>query len=174
MWSAATVTAAILDRAGRYDEALGIHLGYIDYALNTSQPRLLWKARTDLGVAYHLQGKLQEAEDTYRAALEEVPPEDPNHFVLMANLGEVLLDLGRVDDAAEYLLGALPTAVGRTSLRVYMLALLVEAECRRGSVDAARALADQEASEFETALKQDPTLGYVLDRMQSALSRAEA
>ena len=154
---AARLHGGMLDRHGHHDESVlllreALALG--ERAPEVDQSVLL----IDLGVSFHLHGDLDAAEQHYRRGVELVGPRDVNHGFVLANLGEVLLDAGRVDDAAEQLRRALREAVGRPNLSAWATALLVEAEARRGNGEVAQALAVQAEAELIPVIAGDPSI----------------
>ena len=89
-------------------------------------------ALTEVGVTYHLLGDLAQAERSYREALAS-SEERANQVVLMSNLGEVMLDAGRLDEAAAQLRATVQRAHGRATLSAWALGLLVVTEAERGA-----------------------------------------
>ncbi|MDP9116034.1 MAG: tetratricopeptide repeat protein [Actinomycetota bacterium] len=169
---ACSLLAVLLDRAGRHSEAHTLYretLVLIEENQNPDSPQERTRVLCDLAVSYHLQGDLQSAEQQYRHAISTASPTDVNALVLMINLGELLLDLGRPEEAAAHLSTTLQSARGRPALSAITVALLAEAEAKRGALDEARALADQAEREFADIMSQDPSTAYVRDRMRSTL-----
>ncbi len=162
-----TLAAIVLDHAGRFEESLPFHQEAIDQA---SDVYSVGMAQHDLGVRHHLLGEFDQAEALYRAALTATASENPpNALALMTNLGELMLDAGRIEAAASHLRAAVRKAEGNYSLRMYALALLIEAQCRLGNADLARALAAQSESDLNTLVADDPSLTDMMERMRAAL-----
>jgi predicted ATPase/class 3 adenylate cyclase len=163
--------AMSLGRQGRHDEAVPLlHevLALGDDNAEVDQSRTL----IDFGVALHLVGDLSAAEANYRRALERLGLRDVNRGLALANLAEVLLDAGRLDEARDQLRAAIRETIGRPNLSAWSAGLLVEAEARLGNLEVALALAAQAEIELRQVLESDPSVAYVRDRMRHALRDA--
>jgi non-specific serine/threonine protein kinase len=166
--TATSEAAIILDRAGLQAEAEPLHQETV--RLSEAPDQSVGPALLDLGVSYHLVGKLGEAEQNYRSALAHVGDDPLNRTSCLINLGEVMLDAGRFDEAASQLRAALQDARShRPKAGAWALALLAEAEARRGAIEEARALAEQAERDLLPLCAGDPSLRSVLDRMHKAL-----
>ena len=165
---AANVAASVLGRLGHLDEALPLQLHLVAVA---GDDRDRSAALTEVGVTHHLLGDLDQAERYYRAALDITAEDDPNYLVLMGNLGEVLLDAGRLDEAAEQLRTTVRLTHGRVTLNAWALGMLVVAEAERGALDVVRALAADAQAGLEAVIRTDASVSYVLDRMLETLAR---
>ncbi len=166
---AVRMLAGMLDRTGRHEDAVPLLREVL--ALGDEHPEVDESlSLIDLGVSFHLHGDLEEAEWHYRRAVELIGPHDVNHGLVLSNLGEVLLDSDRPDDAAEALRRALREAVGRPNLSAWATGLLVEAEARRGNEAVARALGVQAEAELGPVIEDDPSIAYVRARMRAALA----
>jgi tetratricopeptide (TPR) repeat protein len=166
--TATSEAAIILDRAGLQAEAEPLHQETV--RLSEAPDQSVGPALLDLGVSYHLVGKLGEAEQNYRSALAHVGDDPLNRTSCLINLGEVMLDAGRFDEAASQLRAALQDArAHRPKAGAWALALLAEAEARRGAIEEARALAEQAERDLLPLCAGDPSLRSVLDRMHKAL-----
>jgi tetratricopeptide (TPR) repeat protein len=164
---AAAEAAIILDRAGLHAEAQPLHLESV--RLSEGDDHLVGKALIDLGVSYHLVGMLDEAERHYRRALDHAGSDPLCRTSSAINIGEVMLDAGRFDEAATQLRGALQDArLHRPKAGAWALALLAEAEARRGALEEATALAAQAESDLAPLCEEDPSFRFVLDRMRAA------
>ncbi len=87
----------MLARYGHLEEALPVQLDLVAVVDNDWDREA---ALTEVGVTYHLLGDLAQAERYYREALGDTNDKWANQLVLMSNLGEVMLDAGRLDEAA--------------------------------------------------------------------------
>ena len=116
-------------------------------------------------------GDLDEAERLYREALTVTTEDNPNYFVVMGNLGEVLLDAGRLDEAADQFRTTIRLTHGRVTLNAWAIGLLVVTEAERGAVDVVRALAGEAESALEDVVRSDASVSYVLDRLRETLAR---
>ena len=164
---AASVAASVLARHGHLQEALPVQVDLVDVAEDNWDREA---ALTEVGVTYHLLGDLAQAERSYREALSS-SEERANQLVLMSNLGEVMLDAGRLDEAAAQLRATVQRAHGRATLSAWALGLLVVTEAERGAADVARALAGDAGAALEAIMRTDTSVSYVLERMRQALAR---
>ena len=89
----------------------------------------------------------------------------------MGNLGEVLLDAGRLDEAAAQLRTTIRLTHGRVTLNAWAIGMLVVTEAERGAVDVARALAGDAEPALEDVVRSDASVSYVLDRLRETLAR---
>ncbi|CAB4703454.1 MAG: hypothetical protein F2667_05590 [Actinobacteria bacterium] len=167
---AASLTGSLLDRAGRYAEARAVRGVVIDAARGPEHSSLLAGELTNVGVAHHLAGEFAAAEAAYREGWAVAAPDDVNSVICRANLGELMVDTGRFEEAAEHLRAALPDARRFPVMAGAMIAELVGAEVGRGAVEQARTLARQAERELAYVVAADPSLQYVADRMREALA----
>ncbi len=165
---AVNVAASVLGRNGHLEEALALQRQLVDLATDELDRSV---ALTDTGVTYHLLGDLEHAEQYYRQAIEVTAEDNPNYLVLMGNLGEVLLDAGRFDEAAAQLRNTFRLTHGRVTLHAWALGMLVVAEAERGAVDVVRALAGDAETGLEDVVRSDASVSYVLHRLRETLAR---
>jgi tetratricopeptide (TPR) repeat protein len=165
---AANVVASVLGRHGLLDEALALQTRLVELATGDLDQSV---ALTDLGVTHHLLGNLDDAERLYREALTVTTEDNPNYFVLMGNVGEVLLDAGRLDEAADQFRTTIRITHGRATLNAWAIGMLVVTEAERGSVEVARALAGDAEAALEDVVRSDASVSYVLDRLRETLAR---
>jgi hypothetical protein len=162
------VAASVLVVHGHADEALQLQRECLGL---THNDLLRAHCILDLGFIHHLRGEFEDAERFYREALELTLSDDFNGIVAKGNLGELLIDAGRFDDAVRQLRGALTAARGHPVLAAWTFGLLALAEAGRGATETARTLGRQAAAELEEAVRSDETVGYVLDRLRDAMAR---
>ena len=165
---AAGVATSVLARYGHLEEALPVQLDLVAVVDNDWDREA---ALTEVGVTYHLLGDLAQAERYYREALGDTNDKWANQLVLMSNLGEVMLDAGRLDEAAAQLRATVQRAHGRATISAWALGLLVVTEAERGAIDVARALAGDAETALEEVMRTDTSVSYVLDRMREAMAR---
>ncbi len=164
----ANVAASVLGRHGRLDEALVLQTRLVDLATDDLEKSV---AITDLGVTHHLLGDLDEADRLYREALMVTTDDNPNYLVLTGNLGEVLLDAGRLDEAADQFRTTIRLTHGRVTLNAWAIGMLVVTEAELGAVDVARTLAGDAEDALEDVVRSDASVSYVLDRLRETLAR---
>lgn len=107
------------------------------------------------------RGELEAARRLYAAAVEA----NPDHIETRVNLGYVLLDLGRIDDARAHAEAALDTQMRRTRLAIARAhGLMGRVQAQAGDLEAARA-------SYRAALERVPAMAEI--RVELALALLE-
>lgn len=132
-------------KAGRFGEALKMHLKGIEVRSHIEDPRGMANARNHTGALLRQAGRLQEAEQFHRDSLAtfEALRYPRGEAQALANLGEDLVAQGRIDEAVQSfhaslaLNQSLSSAEG-TGMNLWQLG---RASLRRGDFDSARQFA---------------------------------
>ncbi len=166
---ALTQAAAMQDAAGHHDLAEPLHLENVEICTELGDRNTLAIVLLDLGVSYHLAGRLDEAEEHYRRTLDYVGDDQLNASNCRINLGEVLLDRGQYAEAAAQFSDELRSGDIRPAAQAWLLVLLAEAEVRQGNWEKAKQVARQAERVLEPLVETDPSMAGSRARLRAAL-----
>ncbi|MBT2526888.1 AAA family ATPase [Streptomyces sp. ISL-99] len=113
--------------------ALNLSFRAVQLAAHTDGTRDAAQALHKLGTAYLRQGRVQEAEDTYRRLLEQVRGKDNarGEAYALLGMGETCIAAGLVEDASSWLLQALAIAEQVGDLVLFARTNLLLGRCCR-------------------------------------------